>query len=350
MYWKGREMSWNVQLLSKEPITTLFACHDYYPPMALDSQSAGKVGGCLVLKWLALLPMCFCLCPALNTAGPDRLFTPRVRKCRHFQRLFFALQILITDVGWRDINNSLQCPEVCERRHVWGAAPPPHNPHYTEVPKVSRAEPLRFFDANSKPLVWCIPVFLSSALQPRFSLQNMLQPHALFVGSQRATLPFFSRRLNMLWTLPMPSSVASSLLPCPPLLSTLLGCHLAYSSFEYQPRWYLPYKAFPEPPRPKVNALDYALRALIYDPSTLCCSRLLAYLSLPLDWGQPESTATSWCTEGIPYRLVEWRKEVSSRTCRGLACLLEQGSTQPSSVSSPPPYKFVLTYRLTDLG
>ena len=55
-----------------------------------------------------------------------------------------------------------------------------------------------------------------------------------------------------------------------------------------------------------VNALlDYALKALIYDPSTLCCSCLLAHLSLPLDWGQPESTATSWYTEGIQYRLVE---------------------------------------------
>lgn len=231
-----------------------------------------------------------------------------------------------------------------------GVRPLLHTVHiiqrFRECPEQSLWDSLMQFKALSG-MYTGLPFLSSSA---HFSLQNMLQPHALFVGSQRATLPFFSRRLNMLWTLPMPSSAASSLLPCPPLLSTLLGCHLAYSSFEYQPRWYLPYKAFPEPPRSEVNALDYALRALTYDPSTLCCHRLLAYLSLPLDWGQPESTATSWCTEGIPYRLVEWRKEVSSRTCRGLACLLEQGSTQPSSVSSPPPYKFVLTYRLTDLG
>lgn len=64
-----------------------------------------------------------------------------------------------------------------------------------------------------------------------------------------------------------------------PLLSMLLGCHLAHLLCEYQPRCHLFYKAFSELPKSEVNTLpEYTLKVLPCDPSTLCGSHLITCL------------------------------------------------------------------------
>ena len=123
-------------------------------------------------------------------------------------------------------------------------------------------------------------VFPFLYLQPHFS--SPISPPSRTCFSHTHSAPLLlqasERAVNSF------SALISCLLsaPAPCLLSTLLGCHLAYSSF-INLDVTLPYKAFPESSKSEVNALLDALKTLTCDSSAPYCSCLLAYLFLPLD-------------------------------------------------------------------
>lgn len=259
---KGQRNALKCAFLSKEPITILFPYHDYYPPMAWEPRNVGKVGGCRVLVWRGSLPVCL-LCSGLKTAAPTRLFP--TGKYRHLQKLFFSLQKFDHRFEMnRTLNKSLQCLEVCGRRHVCSAASPPCKSHCAEFLKPSRAQALSLW-CNSNTLAGFTRMLFFSSLQPHFSSsKNMLQPYYTICWFPVCYLLFlhqasveYSHTVNS----SISSSAAFSPLTCSPLLSILLGCQLAYSSFEYQPRCHLSYKAFPDL-KSEVNALpEHVLKA-----------------------------------------------------------------------------------------
>lgn len=179
-----------------------------------------------------------------------------------------------------NINKSLQCLEVTERCPVCGVAFFPWNPHNANVLNVSRAETSRLW-CKSNTFTWLTTRVFFLSLQPHCPPPRTCVSHtALTVASQYAPFSFSSGFLNVLWALLGPSS----LLPCPPLLSIQLGCHLAYSPFGYQPRCHVLYKSFSALPKSAVNVLpEHALRALTCGTD---------YPSLPLDCEQPECCHT----------------------------------------------------------
>lgn len=135
---------------------------------------------------------------------------------------------------------------------------------------------------------------------------------------------------------------------CPSLLSTLLGCHLAYSSFEYQPRCYPPLQSVPwiNQVRSKCSFWRSYNSYMWFFSTILQLSACLSVSSIRLG-----RTWEHCCVLGTEKAFnTDLRNEVRKGLPEWAKCLLEQGSTQSSSISAPPPYRPVLTCRVTDLG